>query len=427
MSFLAIAPEHPLAAAVAARDPQAAAFVAECRASGTSEVAVETGEKRGFDTGLRVKHPFIEGATYPVWIANFVLMEYGTGAIFGCPAHDQRDMDFARKYGLTVTPVVLPAGEDAANFSLGDVAYTEAGTIINSGFLDGLAAPSAAKPAAIARLEALGVGKGLVNWRLRDWGVSRQRYWGCPIPVIHCDDCGIVPVPAEQLPVVLPDDVTFDKPGNPLDHHPTWKHVACPQCARPARRETDTFDTFVDSSWYFARFCSPGAAVPVTQAAVDHWLPVDQYIGGIEHAILHLLYSRFFVRAMHQTGHVKVDEPFAGLFTQGMVTHESYKSAAGAWLYPEEIEKRADGSVVQRETGDPVTVGRVESMSKSKRNTVDPGDIIRRFGADTARWFILSDNPPERDIEWTESGVVGAYRFTQRAFRLLEALSLIHI
>jgi len=421
MSFLAIAPEHPLAAAVAARDPQAAAFVAECRASGTSEVAVETGEKRGFDTGLRVKHPFIEGATYPVWIANFVLMEYGTGAIFGCPAHDQRDMDFARKYGLTVTPVVLPAGEDAASFSLGDVAYTEAGTIINSGFLDGLAAPSAAKPAAIARLEALGVGKGLVNWRLRDWGVSRQRYWGCPIPVIHCDDCGIVPVPAEQLPVVLPDDVTFDKPGNPLDHHPTWKHVACPQCARPARRETDTFDTFVDSSWYFARFCSPGAAVPVTQAAVDHWLPVDQYIGGIEHAILHLLYSRFFVRAMHQTGHVKVDEPFAGLFTQGMVTHESYKSAAGAWLYPEEIEKRADGSVVQRETGDPVTVGRVESMSKSKRNTVDPGDIIRRFGADTARWFILSDNPPERDIEWTESGVVGAYRFTQRAFRLLEA------
>ena len=421
MSFLAIAPEHPLAAAVAARDPQAAAFVAACRASGTSEVAVETGEKRGFDTGLRVKHPFIEGATYPVWIANFVLMEYGTGAIFGCPAHDQRDMDFARKYGLDVPPVVLPAGEDAATFSLGDVAYTETGTIINSGFLDGLAAPGAAKPAAIARLEALGVGQGLVNWRLRDWGVSRQRYWGCPIPVIHCDDCGIVPVPAEQLPVVLPDDVTFDKPGNPLDHHPTWKHVACPQCARPARRETDTFDTFVDSSWYFARFCSPGAAVPVTQAAVDHWLPVDQYIGGIEHAILHLLYSRFFVRAMHQTGHVKVDEPFAGLFTQGMVTHESYKSVAGAWLYPEEIEKRADGSVVQRETGDPVTVGRVESMSKSKRNTVDPGDIIRRFGADTARWFILSDNPPERDIEWTESGVVGAYRFTQRAFRLLEA------
>ena len=421
MSFLAIAPEHPLAAAVAARDPKAAAFVAECRASGTSEVAVETGEKRGYDTGLRVKHPFIEGATYPVWIANFVLMEYGTGAIFGCPAHDQRDLDFARKYGLPVPAVVLPAGEDAANFSVGDVAFTDAGTIINSGFLNGLAAPTAAKPAAIARLEELGVGKGLVNWRLRDWGVSRQRYWGCPIPVIHCDACGIVPVPAAQLPVVLPDDVTFDKPGNPLDHHPTWKHVACPQCAKPARRETDTFDTFVDSSWYFARFCSPGAAVPVTQAAVDHWLPVDQYIGGIEHAILHLLYSRFFVRAMHQTGHVKVDEPFAGLFTQGMVTHESYKSADGAWLYPEEIEKRADGSVVQRDSGAPVVVGRVESMSKSKRNTVDPGDIIRRFGADTARWFILSDNPPERDIEWTESGVVGAYRFTQRAFRLLEA------
>ena len=422
MSFLAIAAEHPLAAIVAAGNEDAAAFIAECRSQGTSEVAIETGEKRGFDTGLRVRHPFIAGATSPVWIANFVLMEYGTGAIFGCPAHDQRDLDFARKYNLPVPPVVLPSGEDAATYAVGDVAFTDAGTIINSGFLNGLAAPAAAKPAAIAELEKRGIGKGLTNWRLRDWGVSRQRYWGCPIPVIHCDACGIVPVPASQLPVVLPDDVTFDQPGNPLDHHPTWKHVACPACGKPARRETDTFDTFVDSSWYFARFCSPGAADPTIRAAVDHWLPVDQYIGGIEHAILHLLYSRFFTRAMRITGHVALDEPFAGLFTQGMVTHESYKSANGEWLYPEEVEKRPDGSVVNRASGTPVTVGRVESMSKSKRNTVDPGEIIARFGADTARWFVLSDNPPDRDIEWTESGVIGAYRFTQRLFRLVETI-----
>ncbi len=422
MSFLAIAPEHPLATLVAGRDAQAAAFIAECQSAGTSVVAIETGEKKGFDTGVRVKHPFIEGATYPVWIANFVLMEYGTGAIFGCPAHDQRDLDFARKYGLAVPAVVLPAGENAANYAVGDDAFTESGTIINSDFLDGLVAPAAAKPAMIAELERRGLGKGVVNWRLRDWGVSRQRYWGCPIPIVHCDACGIVAVPAEQLPVVLPEDVTFDKPGNPLDHHPTWKHVACPQCGAAAVRETDTLDTFVDSSWYFARFCSPRAAGPMTQAAVDHWLPVDQYIGGIEHAILHLLYSRFFTRAMRATGHVTLDEPFAGMFTQGMVTHESYRlGAGGAWLYPEEIEKRPDGTAFHRQTGAPVTVGRVESMSKSRRNTVDPGDIIARFGADTARWFILSDNPPERDIEWTEAGVVGAYRFTQRVFRLLEA------
>ncbi|CAH2600890.1 Leucine--tRNA ligase [Rhodovastum atsumiense] len=423
MSFLAIAAEHPLAAAIAARNPDAAAFIAECRRLGTSEAAIEATEKKGYDTGLRVRHPFLPDATYPVWIANFVLMEYGTGAIFGCPAHDQRDLDFARKYGLTVTPVVLPAGEDAAGFTIGDKAFDGVGVMINSGFLDGKPAPEEAKAVAIAELERLGIGTGVVNWRLRDWGVSRQRYWGCPIPVIHCDACGVVPVPDADLPVKLPEDVSFDRPGNPLDHHPSWKNVACPCCGRPARRETDTFDTFVDSSWYFARYCSPTAAVPLTRAAVDHWMPVDQYIGGIEHAILHLLYSRFFTRAMKATGHVSLDEPFAGLFTQGMVTHESYKSADGHWLYPEEIEKRADGTAVHRQSGAPVTVGRVEAMSKSKRNTVDPGAIIDRFGADTARWFILSDNPPERDMEWTESGVVGAYRFTQRLFRLAESVA----
>ncbi|MCA3426546.1 MAG: leucine--tRNA ligase [Roseomonas sp.] len=423
MSFLAVAAEHPLAAAAGARDAKAAEFIAECRRMGTSEAAIEQAEKRGFDTGFRVKHPFND-KEYPVWIANFVLMEYGTGAIFGCPAHDQRDLDFARKYGLSVTPVVLPQGADAATFSVGDVAHTEDGVAYNSAFLDGLGV-AAAKRRVIDELEKLGAGQGIVNWRLRDWGVSRQRYWGCPIPFIHCDDCGVVPVPDDQLPVRLPDDVDFAKPGNPLDNHPSWKHVACPKCSKPARRETDTCDTFVDSSWYYARFCSPRAAEPVTKGAVDGWLPVDQYIGGIEHAILHLLYSRFFSRAMKETGHLSVDEPFAGLFTQGMVQHESYKGADGRWLYPEEVEfaVAADGtrSATVKGSTEAVTIGRVEAMSKSKRNTVDPGAIIAKYGADTARWFILSDNPPERDMEWTEAGVAGAYRFTQRVFRIVEA------
>jgi leucyl-tRNA synthetase len=419
MSFLAIAPEHPLAARVAEQDPRAAAFIAACRSRGTSEAVIEMAEKQGHDTGVRVAHPFLPDQTFPVWIANFVLMEYGTGAIFGCPGHDQRDLEFSRKYGLAVIPVVLPPGEDAESFTIGDRAYDGPGHMIRSEFLDGLGA-EAAKARIIAELVRVGVGEGVVNWRLRDWGVSRQRYWGCPIPVIHCLTCGVVPVREEELPVRLPDDVTFDRPGNPLDHHPTWKHVACPSCGAPARRETDTFDTFVDSSWYFARFCSPHADLPVARAAADHWLPVDQYIGGIEHAILHLLYARFVTRAMRAIGQIGTEEPFAGLFTQGMVTHESFRGADGRWLYPEEVERAGDGTVRHRETGEPVAVGRVEAMSKSRRNTVDPGAIIARFGADTARWFILSDNPPDRDMEWTEAGVVGAFRFTQRLFRLVE-------
>jgi leucyl-tRNA synthetase len=376
---------------------------------------------------LLVRHPFIEGASYPVWIANFVLMEYGTGAIFGCPAHDQRDLDFARKYGLSVTPVVLPPHADPTTFQIGSEAYVGPGTAYNSDFLNGLDV-DAAKRTAIDALAQRGIGEGVVNWRLRDWGVSRQRYWGCPIPVIHCDSCGVLPVPDDQLPVKLPEDVTFDRPGNPLDHHPSWKHVACPGCGAPARRETDTFDTFVDSAWYFARYCSPHADVPMVRGAVDHWMPVDQYIGGIEHAILHLLYSRFFTRAMRDTGQISVAEPFDGLFTQGMVNHESYRTGTGpngTWLYPEEVEKLPDGTARHRETGEPVAVGRVEAMSKSKRNTIDPGGIIARYGADTARWFILSDNPPERDMEWTESGVAGAYRFIQRIFRGAEALDTV--
>ncbi len=417
MSFLAVAPEHPLAAQVAARDGRAADFVAECRRMGTSEAVIEAAEKRGYDTGLRVRHPFLPGATFPVWIANFVLMEYGTGAIFGCPAHDQRDLDFARKYGLPVPPVVLPPGADPVRFAIGDEAYVGPGTVFRSDFLDGLDTQTA-KHAAVAELERLGAGTGIVNWRLRDWGVSRQRYWGCPIPVIHCAACGVVPVPKEQLPVKLPEDVTFDGPGNPLDRHPSWKFVTCPRCGAAGQRETDTLDTFVDSAWYFARFCSPNAPAPLARAAVDHWMPVDQYIGGIEHAILHLLYARFFTRAIRDTGQITVGEPFAGLFTQGMVTHESYRDVEGRWLYPDEVERREDGTAVQRVTGAPVTIGRVEKMSKSHRNTVDPGAIISLYGADTTRWFVLADNPPERDMEWTEAGVAGASRFVQRLYRL---------
>ncbi|MFC3125154.1 leucine--tRNA ligase [Pseudoroseomonas globiformis] len=418
MSFLAVAAEHPLAQAAAANNPKVAAFIAEVRSLGTSEASIEQAEKRGIDTGLRVRHPFIEGATFPVWIANFVLMEYGTGAIFGCPSGDQRDLDFARKYGLPVPPVILPPGEDVASFQIADAAYTDEGTLIHSGFLNGLGTAEG-KRAAIDALEKQGAGTGVVNWRLRDWGVSRQRYWGCPIPVIHCDACGTVAVPDDQLPVVLPEDVDFSKSGNPLDHHPSWKHVSCPSCGKPARRETDTFDTFVDSSWYFARFTAPKANTALVPEAANGWLPVDQYIGGIEHAILHLLYSRFFTRALSGLGHLRTPEPFAGLFTQGMVQHASYKAQDGRWLSPEEVDVAADGSATDKANGLAVTVSRNDKMSKSKRNTIDPGAIIDQYGADTARWFILADNPPDRDMEWTAAGVAGASRFSQRLWRLV--------
>jgi leucyl-tRNA synthetase len=421
-SFLGISPDHPLAEAIAGRDAKAAAFIAECRHQSTSAEAIETQEKRGYDTGLRVKHPVIEGEELPVYIANFILMEYGTGAIFGCPAHDQRDLEFARAYGLPVRPVVLPPSADPKTFSIGDEAYTGDGILFNSGFLDRLSIVDAkeamAQRLAAKRVQGKPQGERRTEFRLRDWGISRQRYWGCPIPMIHCETCGIVPVPAKDLPVKLPDDVTFDGSGNPLDRHPTWKHVVCPQCGGPATRETDTMDTFVDSSWYFARFCSPQARVPVDPNAVGYWLPVDQYIGGVEHAILHLLYARFFTRAMHKAGHAPVDEPFKGLFTQGMVTHETYKDAAGKWVTPKEVAYR-EGLPVLASTGEPVAVGPIESMSKSKKNVVDPDDIIAAYGADTARWFMLSDTPPERDIEWTAAGVEGAYRFLQRIWRLV--------
>ncbi|MBB3544010.1 MULTISPECIES: leucine--tRNA ligase [unclassified Rhizobium] len=428
-SFLAIAADHPLAKDAAAKNPAIDAFCEECRRAGTSLAALETAEKKGIDTGIRVRHPLDPSWELPVFVANFVLMDYGTGAIFGCPSGDQRDLDFARKYGLPVVPVVMPVDSDAATFSVGDVAYDGDGVMINSRFLDGKNTTEAFEIVA-DRLSSMTLGNApqgerKVNFRLRDWGISRQRYWGCPIPVIHCDDCGVVPVPKKDLPVKLPEDVTFDQPGNPLDRHPTWRHVGCPQCGKDARRETDTMDTFVDSSWYFTRFTAPWEDKPTDVSAANRWLPVDQYIGGIEHAILHLLYSRFFTRAMRETGHVDAREPFKGLFTQGMVVHETYSRGSGMsreWVAPADIRiEELDGKrrAYHLSGGEEIAIGSIEKMSKSKKNVVDPDDIIASYGADTARFFVLSDSPPERDVIWSEAGVEGAHRFTQRLWRLI--------
>ncbi|HSZ75372.1 MAG TPA: leucine--tRNA ligase [Rhizomicrobium sp.] len=415
-SFVALSPDHPLTTELAKRDAKLAAFVTECKHTGTAEELIEKAEKRGFDTGLTAAHPFDENWRLPVYVANFVLMGYGTGAIFGCPAHDQRDLDFARKYHLPVVPVVVPENADAKSFAIEDEAYVGPGKLANSRFLDGLNV-EAAKNEVAMRLEPQGAQR-TVNYRLRDWLVSRQRPWGCPIPMVHCAKCGVVPVAQSDLPVLLPEELKFDVRGNLLDHEPTWKHVKCPSCGGEAVRDTDTLDTFVDSSWYFARFCDPHADAPVDREAVDYWLPVDQYIGGIEHAILHLLYSRFFTRAMKKLGLVGLDEPFAGLFTQGMVCHETYQSPNGDWLQPDEIEKR-DGKTVIKGTDTPVTIGASEKMSKSKKNVVAPEAIIDAYGADTIRWFMLSDTPPERDIEWTDAGAEGCWRFMQRIHRLV--------
>jgi leucyl-tRNA synthetase len=499
-SFLAIAPDHPLAKAEAEKNPALAKFIEECQHHGTAQAEIDTAEKMGFETGIKAIHPFDPSWALPVYVANFILMDYGTGAIFGCPAHDQRDLEFALKYKLPVLEVLRPAGAvdpsedeikiygqtfDSNPHLIVEIGETEkepyrqtqyfkiTKRAFDIGTDDKYASPlrlrkkldaferapservslheriiedvqervrfSYARPvpgtadtatgireainAAIVEAEKKSIGKRKVNFRLRDWGISRQRYWGCPIPIIHCEKCGVVPVPEKDLPVTLPDDVSFDRPGNPLDHHPTWKNVTCPQCGGPARRETDTMDTFVDSSWYFERFTDPWIkTAPTDVPIVNEWMPVDQYIGGIEHAILHLLYSRFFTRAMKATGHVDLDEPFAGLFTQGMVVHETYRTKSGEWAAPAEVKIESDGDARRASliaTGEAVEIGAIEKMSKSKRNTIDPDEIIATYGADVARWFMLSDSPPERDVEWTERGVQGAWRFAQRLWRLV--------
>ncbi|WP_068085304.1 leucine--tRNA ligase [Polycladidibacter stylochi] len=426
-SFMGLSPDHPITQKLAENNAELQDFITECRKIGTTEEAIETAEKLGFDTGLRVKHPLDPSWELPVYVANFILMDYGTGAIFACPAHDQRDLDFARKYGLPVKAVVLPEGENPETFTVENEAYTGDGSIFNSEFLTDLSISEAKQSVSDKLSQQVANGKPQgereINYRLRDWGISRQRYWGCPIPIIHCDDCGVQHAPVESLPIKLPEDVSFDRPGNPLDRHPTWGKTTCPNCGKEAKRETDTMDTFVDSSWYFARFTDPKNTNPTDPKAANAWLPVDQYIGGVEHAILHLLYSRFFTRAMQITGHLDLKEPFKGLFTQGMVNHETYKASSdGRWVSPADIkiEQTDTGrTATLLDTGEPVIIGSIEKMSKSKKNVVDPTDIIDTYGADTARWFVLSDSPPERDIIWTEEGVLGAWRHVQRVHRII--------
>ncbi len=424
-SFIGISPDHPLARALEAENPDLAAFNAECRRMGTSEADLETAEKKGFDTGLKARHPLNPDWELPVWVANFILMDYGTGAIFGCPAHDQRDLDFARKYALPVidTFIARENGKPVENEAFVPPKTEPVQWINHFAGLD-VATGQEAIDRTIEYAEKHGWGQGKTQYRLRDWGLSRQRYWGCPIPVVHCDDCGVVPEKKENLPIRLPDDVTFDIPGNPLDRHPTWRNTTCPKCGKPAQRETDTMDTFVDSSWYYARYTAPHAKTPTSAPDVDYWMNVDQYIGGIEHAILHLLYSRFFARAMHLTGHLpaKAIEPFNALFTQGMVTHEIYQTRdeKGRPVYhlPEDVE---NGKL--KATGEPVEIIPSAKMSKSKKNVVDPVNIVSGFGADTARWFVLSDSPPERDVEWTSSGAEGAYKHLGRVWRLAQEIA----
>ena len=427
-SFIGISPDHPLAKELAETNPEVAAFRAEVAKGGTTEEALEKAPKLGFDTGLTVVHPLDPNWELPVWIANFILMDYGTGAIFACPAHDQRDLDFCRKYDLPVidTFFALDKPKPVENEAFVPPKTEQVQWVNHFAGLN-IATGEEAIDATIDFAEKAGWGTGVTKYRLRDWGLSRQRYWGCPIPVVHCDDCGVVPEKKENLPVRLPDDVSFDVPGNPLDRHPTWRDCACPSCGKPAKRETDTMDTFVDSSWYYARFTAPHAETPTNMEDAEYWMNVDQYIGGIEHAILHLLYSRFFARAMHICGHLpeSAKEPFDALFTQGMVTHAIYQTTGEdgrpRYHYPEEVELR-DGSGFLKD-GTEVTIVPSAKMSKSKNNVVDPVAIIDRYGADTARWFVLSDSPPERDVEWTASGAEAAFKHLGRVWMLCDRIA----
>ncbi|MGB7240644.1 MAG: leucine--tRNA ligase [Sulfitobacter sp.] len=430
-SFVGISPDHPLAKTLERDNPDIAAFCAECRKGGTTEEAIETAEKMGFDTGIRVRHPFDTAHELPVYIANFILMDYGTGAIFGCPAHDPRDFEFATKYDLPIISTYLPSEDSDDTLTEAFVPAKTDTVYYNRGFAgDAHQTGFEAIDAAVSFCEENGVGQGVTKFRLRDWGLSRQRYWGCPIPVLHCETCGVVPEIKENLPVRLPDDVTFDIPGNPLDRHPTWRNATCPSCGGAALRETDTMDTFVDSSWYFARFTAPRATTPTVMEDAEYWMNVDQYIGGVEHAILHLLYSRFFARAMQITGHLPKSaiEPFNALFTQGMVTHEIYQNAdrktpdgRPLYHYPEEVTDK-DGAIVVIDTGEAVKVIPSAKMSKSKNNVVDPIEIIAKYGADTARWFVLSDSPPERDVEWTASGAEAAHKHLTRVWTICDRI-----
>ena len=410
-SFVAVSYNHPIVGKHVAKTAEIEAFIAKCARQGISTTSLETAEKEGINTGLKVIHPFDSGVELPVYIANFVVMDYGTGAVFGCPAHDERDYEFARKYGLNTHQVV-----EAENIDLSKAAYTGEGNMINSFFLNNMSTKEA-KIASIKKLEEISAGKEVTQYRLRDWGISRQRYWGCPIPIIYCDSCGIVPVPAKDLPVTLPKDVIFDGKGNPLDMHPSWKHVDCPQCGAKALRETDTFDTFFESSWYFTRYCNANASDMTDRKACKYWMPVDQYIGGIEHAILHLLYSRFFTKAMNDLGYLEVREPFKALLTQGMVLHATFKDENGNWVYPDEVEKKGN-DLVHKETGLKVVQGKVEKMSKSKKNVVDAETMLSLYGADALRLMTLSDSPPEKELEWTHSGLDGCHRFINRLFAM---------
>ena len=417
-SFLAVSVDHPLCQSFE-KDEKFIKFKEDCLKVGTTEEALAVAEKNGYNTKLFAIHPFIKNKKIPIFVANFVLMDYGTGAIFGCPAHDQRDLDFARKYNLDITEVVAEKKDEPKNFKTINEAYTSDGTMINSDFLNNLDVETA-KIKIIEKIEKEKIGQKKISFRLKDWGVSRQRYWGCPIPMIYLEDGSVVPVEKEELPVRLPDDVDLKKSGNPLDNHPTWKKTTQLRTGKSATRETDTLDTFVDSSWYFMRFCSPkNNNEPFNVEELNRWMPVDQYIGGVEHAILHLLYSRFFMRAIQKNNpKIKVQEPFNGLFTQGMVCHETYKDSNGKWLSPDQVKKNDKGEFVNNLDSTKVIVGPSESMSKSKKNVIDPENMIKAYGADAVRWFILSDSPPEKDVQWSNQGVNAAYKFLQKLYNL---------